>query len=54
MGTLASELLARALTTEGERQIAPAPVRWTSRDLGVPTVDLDDKEALRDALDRRL
>jgi len=27
-------------------------VRWTSRDLGVPAVDLEDKEALRALLDR--
>lgn len=51
MGTLASELLARALA-DGDRDPSPIPVRWTSRDLGVPAVDLEDKEALRALLDR--
>lgn len=51
MGTLASELLARALAG-GDQDPSSIPVRWTSRDLGVPAVDLEDKEALRALLDR--
>lgn len=53
MGTVASELLARALT-EASHDHAPAPLRWTSRDLGAARVDLEDKEALRNLLDRGL
>jgi hypothetical protein len=49
MGAVASELLAVILA---EPQGAPVtPLRWVSRDLGVPRVDLEDKEALRRALD---
>lgn len=44
IGALASELLARGLDQEPRPQ--PAPFAWVSRDLGVPTVDLEDKEAL--------
>jgi len=45
MGQVASELLAAALTAP--RTQAPTPAfQWRSGDLGVPRVDLDDKEAL--------
>jgi hypothetical protein len=50
MGQLASELLARSVTTR-EDDDEPVPIDWISRDLGIPHVDLDDKEALRAALD---
>ncbi len=50
MGTLASELLARALAEEGE---APAPLRWRSANLGMPLVDLEDKAAVQAILDGR-
>lgn len=49
MGVVASELLARAL--EERRAGEPGPLRWTSRDLGSPRVDMEDKEALRAVLD---
>ena len=52
MGRLASELLARALTESAEPTPA-SPLRWTSADLGVPRVDLEDKEAMRAAMDER-
>jgi len=49
MGQVASELLARAVSTAPD---APAPAFvWTSRDLGPPLVDLEDKEAVRRVLD---
>lgn len=52
MGGLASELLARAL-----RATEPASeeqrFQWIRRDLGAPLVDLEDKEAVRAALDGR-
>jgi hypothetical protein len=49
MGQVASELLARAVA---ERTDLPAPdFTWTSADLGLPRVDLDDPEAVRRALD---
>ncbi len=51
MGQLASELLAPSVATREERA-EPAPIGWISRDLGTPLVDLEDKEALRAALDR--
>lgn len=50
MGQLASELLARALSTPPD-EAAGRRFHWTSRDLGTPTVDLEDKEALRRVLD---
>lgn len=51
MGHVASELLARALR-EDERP--PPPFEWVSGDLGVPRVDLEDKEAVRALLDATL
>lgn len=52
MGTVASELIAQALAGSGRRP-APAPLHWTSRDLGTPRVALEDKEALRSTLAER-
>lgn len=52
MGALASELLAQAFASGGSGG-APAPLRWVSRDLGMPLVDLEDKEALHRTLDAR-
>lgn len=50
MGQVASERLAAVLAEpEG---LEAAPLRWVSGDLGVPRVDLEDKEALRRALDQ--
>ncbi len=51
MGVLASELLGGALADPRARAASPAPFHWTSRDLGLPHVDLEDKEALRALLD---
>lgn len=49
MGRVASELLAAATARDAE---TPAPeFTWVSADLGVPRIDLEDKEALRRALD---
>jgi hypothetical protein len=48
MGRVASELLARAL---GEHDAPAPPFRWVSDDLGAPSVDLEDKEAVRAVLD---
>jgi plasmid stability protein len=50
MGALASELLIQSLARDN-RPSEPEPLRWTSRDLGLPRVDLEDKEALRTLLD---
>lgn len=50
MGQVASELLARALADTSDAA-PPEGLAWISRDLGRPRVDLEDKEALRDALD---
>ncbi len=52
MGALASELLARALA-QPRQPSESAPLRWTSRNLGTPRVDLEDEEALRALLDER-
>jgi hypothetical protein len=51
LGRLASELLTQKLNGDrtGSRQQA---LRWTSRDLGVPRVDIEDKETLGSILDR--
>ncbi len=45
VGQLASELLAQQLAVE-DRTSGAQKLQWTSRDLGVPRVDLEDKEAL--------
>jgi hypothetical protein len=49
MGQVASEVLARGLA-EGAEQHIPA-LRWRSGDLGEPLVDLEDREAVQEALD---
>ena len=49
---VASELLTKALAAS-EADPAVSPLRWTSRDLGSPRVDLEDKEAVRALLDER-
>jgi plasmid stability protein len=50
MGAVASEVLAVGLAhTRGQE---PRALAWTSRDLGRPRVDLEDKEALRALLER--
>ncbi len=51
MGQLASELLATSLREQGSRQKHPAVLEWIAKDLGRPLVDLEDKEAVRAALD---
>jgi len=51
MGRLASELLAQQLTSDSPAS-GPEALQWTSRDLGIPRVDLEDKEALGSLLDR--
>ena len=50
LGQLASSLLARALATREEAGDRPA-LQWTAHDLGA-RVDIDDKEALQQALER--
>lgn len=50
MGTVASELLAGALATSDESAEA-APFTWRTADLGAALIDLEDKDALHDALD---
>lgn len=51
MGQVASELLARSLR-ENQAQAPTAPrLKWLSRDLGRPKVDLEDEEAVRALLD---
>jgi hypothetical protein len=50
LGRLASELLARQLA--GDRPTSgPEVFKWTSRDLGIPRVDIEDKEALSSLLE---
>jgi hypothetical protein len=44
MGQVASERLAVALGGEGSAE--PAPLRWSTRHMGKPKVDLHDKDAL--------
>ncbi|MBV9279635.1 MAG: antitoxin [Chloroflexi bacterium] len=50
MGRLASELLARQLHVDGQASEGET-LAWTSRELGIPRVDLEDKDALRSLLD---
>jgi plasmid stability protein len=51
MGQVASELLAPALAA-GEQGQEPGPLRWTSKKMGMPRIDLEDKETLWLSLDR--
>lgn len=52
MGQIASELLAKGLA-QGEAVQPAAPPEWRSWDLGRPRIDLEDKEAMRVALDEQ-
>jgi hypothetical protein len=52
MGPVASELLASAIA-EGGRHDTPPTFRWNTADLGVPRLDLEDKEGVRRVLDQR-
>ena len=52
LGSVASELLARCLELDDVDQ-AVGELQWSSWHLGVPRVDLEDKEALRVALGDR-
>jgi hypothetical protein len=49
MGQVASELLARGLAEGAERHV-PA-LQWRSDDLGDTLVDLEDRDAVQEALD---
>ncbi|MGH2467668.1 MAG: antitoxin [Candidatus Limnocylindrales bacterium] len=48
MGQVASELLVKAVASEPQQT---PTFDWISTDLGLPRVDLEDREALRRALD---
>jgi hypothetical protein len=50
LGRLISELVAAALTREKAAEEETSPFTWTSRPMGA-RVDLEDKEAVRAALD---
>jgi hypothetical protein len=50
MGQFASELLARSLDEPTGKPV-DSPFRWIAKDLGVPRVDLEDKESVRAALE---
>lgn len=52
MGDVASELLARALA-DRDALSRPRKLRWISKPMGAPLVDLDDKEAVHAVLDGR-
>ena len=52
IGSIASELLAQALHAPVAKSAPPPPMRWRSARMGA-RVDLDDKEAVRRALDSR-
>jgi hypothetical protein len=49
MGRVASELLAKGLAEGANR--GAAPLEWRSADLGEALVDLEDREAVQEALD---
>lgn len=49
LGQLASELLAQALAAEPAES---EPLAWHATDMGVPAVDLEDKDAVWAVLDR--
>jgi len=49
MGQVASELLARAVAEPAD--VPAADFTWSTADLGLPLVDLEDPEAVRRVLD---
>jgi hypothetical protein len=49
MGQIASELLARGMAEGADRPVTA--LQWRSDDLGEALVDLEDKDAVREALD---
>jgi plasmid stability protein len=51
MGQVASEMLAPALAKSESGQKS-RPLRWTSKKMGMPKLDLEDKETLWLSLDR--
>ncbi|HEX3323575.1 MAG TPA: hypothetical protein VHR65_00340 [Solirubrobacterales bacterium] len=50
MGQFASELLAGSMSAEGF--VEPQPLNWAAKDMGRFKVDLEDKEAVWNLLDR--
>jgi hypothetical protein len=50
MGQVASELLAGCLSDRGP--VEPRPLNWVRKDMGPFKVDLEDKEAVWNLLDR--
>jgi plasmid stability protein len=50
MGQVASEALARAFATEGDER---PPFEWKTHDMGLPLIDLEDKDALYRILDEK-
>lgn len=50
LGEVASKLLSKQLANGSDQE--PRPLRWISRHLGTPRVDLEDKEALNALLDQ--
>jgi hypothetical protein len=52
MGSIASELLADALAQRRQPKAGRPTLKWVSRGMGTPLVDLDDKDALNAVLDR--
>jgi hypothetical protein len=53
MGQLASELLATSLGEQDRSHRNPRGLAWIAKDLGLPLVDLEDKEAVRALFDAR-
>lgn len=49
LGALASELLAQALADGPAER---GPLTWHAQNMGTPTVDIDDKDAVWAVLDR--
>jgi plasmid stability protein len=52
LGDVISQILAATLT-KGSRTPTPSAIRWHAAPMGPPKVDLEDKEAVRQALGNR-
>ncbi len=52
LGAVASDLLAAALKQRSDA-VNPPDFRWQTASLGVPLVDLEDREAVRRVLDEQ-
>lgn len=52
LGNMASQLLAKALAQQKAEKKSPLKFKWYSKPMGIPKIDLSDKDALYKILDQ--